>query len=148
VALAQPPSAQFTVIDTMIASAVLVGGRRPREADLLRRCDPYIVGRSLVLSFASVAELRYGALKAGWHSARLGKMEAWLRSISVVMPDDDLVSTCARLRHDCCLRGHGLGDKEHDSDRWIASTALRYDVPLVSTDNIFTGIPGLQLYQP
>ena len=33
----------------------------------------------------------------------------------------------------------------HDADRWIAATALRLGVPLVSNDQIFKNVPGLVL---
>jgi predicted nucleic acid-binding protein len=142
------PAGEFVVVDTMVASAILVGSRRPREAELLRQFNQYILGRSLILSFATVAELRYGALWTRMQPARVQAMETWFHSISVVMPDDDLVRTCAQLRSDCRTRGHGLADKIHESDRWIASTALRHGVPLASVDTIFVDIPGLQLLRP
>ena len=41
--------------------------------------------------------------------------------------------------------GHGLGQRDHDADRWIAATALRLGVPLVSNDRIFERVPGLVL---
>jgi predicted nucleic acid-binding protein len=30
-------------------------------------------------------------------------------------------------------------------DRWIAATAIRLGIPLVFNDNIFRGVPGLEL---
>ncbi len=33
----------------------------------------------------------------------------------------------------------------HDGDRWVAATAIRLGVPLVSHDRLFTEAPGLQL---
>jgi len=53
----------LAVADTVIVSAILVGAQRAREAELLRRYDVHLRGRSLVLSFATVYELRYGSLK-------------------------------------------------------------------------------------
>jgi hypothetical protein len=41
--------------------------------------------------------------------------------------------------------GHAIGQKLHDGDRWVAATAIRYGVPLVSHDGIFRGAPGLRL---
>jgi predicted nucleic acid-binding protein len=35
--------------------------------------------------------------------------------------------------------------REHDADRWIAATALRLGISLVSNDRIFEGTPGLVL---
>ena len=41
--------------------------------------------------------------------------------------------------------GHALGQRDHDADRWIAATALRLGIPLVSNDRIFQETPGLVL---
>jgi len=51
----------------------------------------------------------------------------------------------ARLRADCEAQGHALGQREHNADRWIAATAIRLGVPLVSNDGIFRDAPGLEL---
>jgi predicted nucleic acid-binding protein len=75
-------------------------------------------------------------------------MEAWFREVAaIVMPDNDLVTVCATLRETCRRNGHGLSDKIHDSDRWIASTAIRHKIPLTSDDQIFKDVPGLELLQ-
>ena len=61
----------------------------------------------------------------------------------MVYPGPELVLVYARLRVDCERIGHGLSQREHDADRWIAATALRLGVPLVSNDPIFRHVPGL-----
>ena len=48
-----------------------------------------------------------------------------------------LVDTYATLRAWCLRTGHGLGQKEHEADRWVATTAVWLQVPLVSHDGIF-----------
>ena len=35
--------------------------------------------------------------------------------------------------------------KAHIADRWIAATAIRLGIPLVSNNGIFRGAPGLTL---
>lgn len=143
-----PLPLSVAVVDTQIISAILVGARRPREAGLLERYGVYLRGTSLVLSFASIAELRYGSLKGQWGPGRMRRMEEWFSQVAtVVMPDNDLVSICADLRDSCRREGLGLSDKIHDSDRWIASTAIRYQLPLISDDAIFSKVPGLSLVQ-
>jgi predicted nucleic acid-binding protein len=41
--------------------------------------------------------------------------------------------------------GHGLRQKQHEADRWIAATALWLQVPLVSHDSIFAKVKDLEL---
>lgn len=142
------PSPILAVADTVIVSALLVGSQRTREAELLKRYDIHLRGKSLVLSFATVAELRYGAFKGGWSPSRRQIMEDWFsRTATIVMPDNDLVNICADLRDKCRRNAHALSDKIHDSDRWIASTAIRYNIPLISDDGIFRNVPSLTLLQ-
>ena len=45
----------------------------------------------------------------------------------------------------CERIGHALCQRNHDADRWIAATALRLRIPLVSNDGIFENAPGLEL---
>lgn len=131
------------VIDTMIASMLM--SRKP--ADAVARYGPMLVGRPLVVSHVTVTELRFGALAAGWGPNRLEALEARLSAMTVVVPDDDLVWVCARLRAAAKNAGLGLWAKDHEADRWIAATAVRYDLPLVSDDSIFVGVPDLDLRQ-
>ena len=50
-----------------------------------------------------------------------------------------------RLRVGCRQAAHGLAQRDHDADRWIAATAIRLGIPLVSNDGIFNGVRGLRL---
>lgn len=61
----------------------------------------------------------------------------------IVQPDDTLMAVCADLRARCEASGHGLGQKIHEADRWIAATAIRLELALVSDDAIFQDTPGL-----
>lgn len=127
------------VLDTDVFSADLSGG------PLIEIYEPIVVGRLAFVSFQTVAELHYGALRRGWGAARVRKLEAKISAVEVVHSGDELVATYARLRVECVRLGHALGQREHDADRWIAATALRLRVPLVSHDRVFEGTPGLQL---
>lgn len=127
------------VIDTDVFGADLVPG-----SQLAMAYEPIIVGRPAFLSFQTVAELRFGALRRNWGSARVRKLEARIATAQVVYPGPDLVLVYAQLRVGCERIGHALGQRDHDADRWIAATALRLGLPLVSNDRIFEGAPGLE----
>ncbi len=75
----------------------------------------------------------------------ISRFERDLSQLVVVQPDDDLMTTCAALRATGERRGHPLGQKIHEADRWIAATALGLDIDLVSRDAVFDGVPGLRL---
>jgi predicted nucleic acid-binding protein len=108
------------VIDTDIFSADLVPG-----SPLAERYAPIITGRPAFISFQTVAELRYGALRRGWGEARMLKLNSKIQRAEVVHTGPELVAVCAQLRADCAALGHALAQREHNADRWIAATASR-----------------------
>lgn len=139
------PDHRPAVIDTVAFSALFHQMKRPDVA------APYlhIVGdRNMVMSFVTVAELRFGALKGGWGVMRRRALERDLAALPVVQPDDQLIQLCADLRHRCERLGHPIGQKIHEADRWIAATALRLEIPLVSGDHVFDDIEGLEVLAP
>lgn len=135
------PPVGAVVVDTMVVSWLL--DERPNPlADRYRR----LIGPApVLLTFQTVMELRFGAIRAGWGELRRRRLERRIAELTVLQPDDDMVEICAELRAECQRIGHALGDKVHDGDRWIAAAALRLHVPLVSHDQLFRDVPGLQL---
>ena len=128
------------VIDTDVLSADLVPG-----AKLAELYAPIIAGRPAFISFQTAAELLYGALRRGWGQPRLRQLEAKIQAAEVVHSGPALVLVHAQLRVSCAAAGHALAQREHNADRWIAATAVRLGVPLVSNDAIFRSVPGLDL---
>ena len=60
-------------------------------------------------------------------------VEAKVPRVEVVNSAPELVAEYAQLRADCeALAGHALAQKAHNADRWIAATAIRLGLPLVS----------------
>ncbi len=96
------------VIDTDVFSANL------SDTTLISVYEPIIVSRPAFLSFQTVAELRYGALRRGWGTARVEKLDAKIATAEVVHSGDELVAVYAQLRADCVRLGHALGQREHD----------------------------------
>ena len=79
---------------------------------------------------ATTQQLWGGQLKAAT------KLASWAHGFVLVY---------AQLRADCEARGHALAQRAHTADRWIAATAIRLGVPLVSNDKIFREVPNLAL---
>lgn len=137
-------SSTSVVADTMAVSALVNIGRDP---DAAARVRSVIDGRSVVVSSVTITEMRFGAIKAGWGEIRRRSLERVLSRLVVVQPDDDLMLRCAELRASCWAKGHALGQKVHESDRWIAATAL-LGVKLISSDAVFENVPGLVVEVP
>lgn len=129
------------VIDTMVFSWSLVA----QQTEVSQRYARHLVGRTLVLAAQTVAEVRYGARQRSWGEARRTALEQRIARLPVAGADDQLATVYAELKYQCTRVGHALGQKMHDGDRWIAATAIRYAIPLVSHDGIFRGAPGLNL---
>jgi predicted nucleic acid-binding protein len=132
------PARGPVVVDTNVYGAGLVPNSK-----LAALYEPLLVGRPALISFQTAAELRYGALLRGWGPARLLKLEARINAAETVHSGPELIDSYARLRVACTRVGHALAQRHHHADRWIAATAVRLGVPLVSDDRIFEGVPGL-----
>jgi predicted nucleic acid-binding protein len=137
-----PPVGRGPVaVDTGVFAAELVR----RGAPLAESYRPLIEGRPFVVSFVTVAEVRFGARLAGWGVARLQRTEQRLAQARIVWPGAELVEVYADLRSGCVRVGHGLGQKEHEADRWVAATALWLGIPLVAHDKVFKNVEDLEL---
>lgn len=129
------------VVDTNVFGADLLR----RGAGLAALYRPYPQGRAFVVSFQTVAELTFGALRQGWGHSRLRRLEERIGRAQVVWAGPELLSDYVALRVRCERAGHPLAQSAHDTDRWIAATAIRLQVPLVSHDAVFRDVPGLIL---
>jgi predicted nucleic acid-binding protein len=115
------------------------------EADRFR---PLLPARPTV-AFPTVAELLFGAQKAGWGAERLLRLEAALADVTILLPDEHLLRTWARLRVVASRLGHPLAHRANANDLWIAACAVHYRLPLV-TGNLrhFDRLPGLTVLAP
>ena len=130
------------VIDTGVFGAQLI----PRTWPLGESHRPLVEGRAALISFVTVAELRFGAQLAAWGPRRLRRLGRELERAETIWPGPDLIDAYAALRAWCVKAGHGLGQKEHEADRWVAATAIWLGVPLVAHDAIFANVGGLNLF--
>lgn len=127
------------LIDTDIASFIFKGSEY---------ADPYIPllsGYELALSFMTVAELFQWAVLRQWGNRRLAQLEQALLNYLVIPTDQPLCREWASVR----AKRQRTGRPISPQDAWIAATALRYDLPLI-THNVkdFYDIPNLQIITP
>jgi predicted nucleic acid-binding protein len=136
-----PGSRGPVVIDTGVFGARLT----PSGRLLASRYRPVLEGRPAIISFVTVAELEYGARLVGWGPDRLRRLEHEIARAEIVWPGPNLTQAYASLRAWCVRTGHGLGQKEHEADRWVAATAVWLQIPLVAHDAIFANVKDLEL---
>ena len=87
-------------------------------------------GSDLILSFMSLAEIRMGAMSAGWGGQRRLLLERFVHGFEIFYPDDDLCTVWARVRADARIAGRAISPQ----DAWIAATALALDAPLATNN--------------
>jgi tRNA(fMet)-specific endonuclease VapC len=128
------------VLDTDVASYLY--GKRPEAG----KYERHLRNTVPALTFTSVAELHYGALRNEWGERRLVHLDAYIRRFLVLPFDDDLPRLWARLRADAARTGHPLAQPQNTNDLWIAAAAIHYEAPLL-TGNVrhFQDLPGLDV---
>lgn len=107
-----------------------------------------MTGRSIFLAAQTVAELRYGALVAGWGDPRRLRLETALGATTVVPVTDRLISEVAELRYECRRGGYPLAADSHAADLWIAASACHIGAPLLTADSIFDDAPRVVVVEP
>jgi tRNA(fMet)-specific endonuclease VapC len=124
------------VVDTDVASYIFNWHSSAQlYVDALR-------GSQLILSFMSVAEMRMGAISAGWGIRRCSLLEQFTQGFGVVFADDALCTSWATLRANARSTGRHLSPQ----DAWIAATALGFDAPLATNNRSdFERVPNLRL---
>lgn len=115
-------------VDTDVFSFLY--GRRGRHAEF----RPLVDGHLLVVSFATVGELRAGVMKAGWGETRRQQLDRVLRENYLVLTATDaVVDQYARLhaRFTGRLKNGGV------NDMWTAACVLAQPEPVpVVTNNL------------
>jgi predicted nucleic acid-binding protein len=124
------------LLDTNVVSYLFKGDSRAAEYAVI------LQGHSLAISFMTIAELYEWVATRNWGKARIDRLEQMLSSYLVVPIDVDLCRIWGSLRAQQQAAGRIIAPQ----DAWIAATALRHSIPLV-THNIvdFQYIPGLEL---
>lgn len=121
------------VIDTNVVSYLLKNDSRAEKY------KPHLEGCRGCLSFMSVAELYRWAIHNQWQQQRVEILRGELRQYVVLPYDDQTAWEWARIMS---IKGRPIAP----SDAWIAASALRHGIPLVTHNyRHFANIPELQL---
>lgn len=90
---------------------------------------PFILKKNLIISFMTLAEIRFGITNNNWGISRVLEMETYIQlNFTVHYPTDEIVSHYAR----CMNLSHKRGKPMSHGDAWIAATALELECPLVT----------------
>jgi predicted nucleic acid-binding protein len=90
----------------------------------------------------TVAELFQWAFVRGWGERRRQELEISLEKYVVLPFDIALCRLWGQIRAECRAKGHPISPQ----DAWIAATALRYGLPLVTHNpKDFAPVDGLEV---
>ena len=128
------------LLDTNVFTA-----RLREKSPLASPYAKHLFGQRLLVTPQTVAEARYGALKANWGPVRLRRLAQLTARTRLLPVDPETIEAAAQLRNRCRVVGHGLHQRAHNADLWIAAAAIRWGVPLAAHDAVFIGCPGLDL---
>jgi predicted nucleic acid-binding protein len=124
------------VVDTDVVSFTF---KRDRRALPFRR---HLLGRTLVISFMTLAELRAWPLIRQWGPVNRDRLTRHLGRYLVHYADDALCERWAEVSSQARAKGHPIDV----ADAWIAATALTLGVPLATNNpSDYAGLDGLTI---
>lgn len=131
------------VVDTDVYTLVFV--RKDSPDPRVPGWRQQLIGRRVVATFQTRAELLALAARNTWGESRARELRAQLDRTATIGVDESVIDAYATLVAECRRVGHALQQKQHTADRWIAACAIAKDVELLAGDGIFAGTPGLRL---
>jgi tRNA(fMet)-specific endonuclease VapC len=124
------------LLDTNIVSYLLKGDTRAAAY------APHLLNQELAISMMTVAELFQWAGMRNWGSIRIQQLEAMLQNYTTLPCDVETSRYWAKIR----VERHNSGHPISPQDAWIAASALRYNLPLITHNSAdFHNISGLTI---
>ena len=125
---------EAVVVDTDVLSYLFKQDSRGENYRL------HLEGKLGVISFMTIAELDFWANIRKWGPHRRAQLADFLQPFAVINSDRELAQTWAAIRSEVMQSGHHIDT----ADCWIAATALRHGIPLLTHNHShFTHVPDL-----
>lgn len=125
------------LLDTNIVSFIFKGDSR------IIPYEPFLKGKKIAISFMTVAELFQWAAVRKWGIQKINQLEAYLHNYMVLPVDTESCRLWGQIRADCQAVGRPISPQ----DAWIAATALRFDLPLVTHNTAdFEPVKGIKKF--
>jgi len=122
------------VLDTNIVSYIM------KDHSLAQAYRPHLEGKTLSVSFMTVAELYEGAYRCRWSEAKMQGLKAQIRDYIVIPYSPQVCEVWGRIRAERKAQTIAV------DDAWIAATAVAHKCALVTHNpGDFAGISGLRV---
>jgi predicted nucleic acid-binding protein len=128
------------VVDTDVFSLAYLPARPGNDSEWRER----LFGRTIAVAVQTAVELRSGARMDNWSARRLKELDDLIAAVHVVPVSEAVQASYVRLTVWARQGGHAIHQRGHAADRWIAATAMAWDIELASGDGIFDEIDGLR----
>ena len=128
------------VVDTNAFSLAYLPARPGSDSEWRER----LFGRTIAVAVQTAVELRSGARMDNWSARRLKELDDLIAAVHVVPVSEAAQASYVRLTVWARQSGHAIHQRGHAADRWIAATAMAWDLELASGDGIFDEIDGLR----
>ena len=125
-----------TVVDTDVVSFLF------KNHSLAAAYQAILAGRSLAVSFITLAETEYGMEAKNWGASRRDLMRRFLARFTPLFPDAETAHVWARIKSSCEKKGRPMTF----ADAWIAAIALQLNAPLVTHNaSDYRAVEGLTI---
>lgn len=103
-----------------------------------------LADEGIFLSVITLGELYEGLLRVSGQPANdMAPFETFVSAVDVIPVDTTIAQQYGRIRRDLRTRGLMIPD----NDVWIAATATIHDLTVVTRDQHFSRVTGLNLYE-
>lgn len=126
------------MVDTNIVIYLL------RRSPMAQACVPHLENRIAALSFQSVGELWHGAFKQGYAEDKSRVLDSLIHRFVVLTVDEATVKSWAELK----AQAERAGLSKDAADLWIAATAKRHALPLLTNDRAFLSALDITVVKP
>jgi tRNA(fMet)-specific endonuclease VapC len=126
------------LLDTVVASLLHL---KKQKSTLRALYEPHLQGRILSISFQTVAELYQWAEQNRWSASSLAGLDQFIAQFVEIPYERELARAWARIIN----HSRTIGRRLDSADGWIAATALRHGLPLITRDKDLADLkfPGL-----
>jgi predicted nucleic acid-binding protein len=110
------------LLDTNIVSYLIKDDSRARIY------APYLANREPAIAIMTVAELFQWTMVRKWGQTRIKRLESEVDHYTVLLVDIPTCRAWASIR----AKRQAIGEPISPQDAWIAATAVRYNLPLIT----------------